>query len=323
MNAKNLELTAAHADEDSRLTTKRRTGGRQRGSSLARRRYLVAFLLLLPAVGLRLFTTAYPLFQTFYLSLTNHNPAFPPEKFIGLKNFVRISHDLSVRSSVTFTLIFVLASTLLQLFFGLGVASLLNSKFKGRSVVRAINLIPWAIPMVVAAIGFRWMYDRDYGMISDLVARVIGVRIAWLISFTGARVAVIATNTWKSTPFLALVFLAALQGVPAELYEAARVDGANRFRMFGSITLPLILPQATTMGLFMVVWQLASFDLIYAMTGGGPGFATSVLAYNIYQAAFGGLNFGYASAISLVLFVVVLVTGSLGVLLYRRVEVNY
>ena len=108
-----------------------------------------------------------------------------------------------------------------------------------------------------------------------------------------------------------------------ELYEAARVDGANPLQMFWRITFPLILPQATTMALFMLVWQLAAFDLVYAMTGGGPGFATQVLAYNIYQAAFGGLNFGYASAISLVLFALVIIMGGLGLLLYRRVEVSY
>ncbi len=295
----------------------------RRRSALTRRRYWTAALLLLPALGLRLFTTLYPFFDSFRLSLTNYNPAFPPSKFVGLQNFVRISTDVGVRSTITFTIIFVVASTLLQLTLGIAVASLLNSAFRGRSLVRAINLIPWAIPMVVAAIGFSWLWNKDYGLITDLLYRATGVRFGWLSDFWGARVAVIITNVWKSTPFLALVFLAALQGVPAELYEAARVDGASRPRMFGSITLPLILPQATTMGLFMLIWQLASFDLIYTMTGGGPGFATSVLAYSIYQAAFGGLNFGYASAISMVLFVVVFVMGGLGLLLYRRVEINY
>jgi ABC-type sugar transport system permease subunit len=127
---------------------------------------------------------------------------------------------------------------------------------------------------------------------------------------------------WKSTPFLALVFLAALQGVPQEVYEAGRVDGTNRITAFFHITLPLILPQVTTLGLFMLVWQLASFDLVFTMTGGGPGFATHVLAYTIYQVAFTGLNFGYASTISMVLFGVVAVVGVLGLLLYRRVEVS-
>jgi ABC-type sugar transport system permease subunit len=292
-------------------------------SNLARQRYLAAFLLLLPAVGLRLLTALYPFFQTFYLSLTNYNPAFPPLEFTGLQNLQRLSQDIAVQSSVTFTIMFVVASTLLELVLGMGVATLLNSEFRGRFLVRAINLIPWAIPMVVVAMGFRWMYDENYGIINDLIGRVIPFRFPWLVDFWGARVAVTLTNVWKSTPFLSLVFLAALQGIPSELYEAARVDGGNLLQMFRFITFPLILPQVTIMGLFMLVWQLASFDLIFTMTGGGPGFATQVLAYNIYQQAFGGLNFGYASAISLILFAVVFVVGGLGLLLYRRVEISF
>lgn len=304
-----------------RAASQRRWRGGRR--SFAGRRYLAAVLLLLPAVALRLFTAFYPFVHTFYLALTNHNPAFPPAKFIGLSNFSRIAHDMGVVSSITFTIIFVLVSTLLELVLGMAVGSLLNREFRGRGIVRAVNLIPWAMPMVVCALGFRWMFDGEYGIFPDLIARLTGLTIPWLTSFWGARGAVIITNVWKSTPFLGLVFLAALQGVPIELYEAARVDGANAWQSFRAITFPLILPQATTMGLFMLVWQLASFDLIYTMTGGGPGFATQVLAYNIYQAAFGGLNFGYASAISLVLFAVVFVMGGLGLLLYRRVEVMF
>ena len=292
-------------------------------TSLAGRRYLIAALLLLPAIGLRLFTAVYPFFHTIYLSFFEYNPAFPPSRFIGLGNFWKLSQDIAVRSSVSFTILFVVVSTAFQLTFGLLVASLLNSQFKLRGFARTVNLIPWAIPMVVAAIGFRWMYDVDYGIINDLLRRLTGFTFPWLIHFWGARVAVIMTNIWKSTPFLAIVFLAALQGVPAELYEAARVDGANRLQTFRFITVPLVLPQATTMGLFMLVWQLAAFDLIYSMTGGGPGFATQVLAYNIYREAFGGLNFGYASALSMILFVTVGVVGGIGLLIYRRVEVLY
>jgi multiple sugar transport system permease protein len=301
-----------------------RAESRPRGlTGLARRRYMTAALLLLPAIGLRLFTAVYPFFHTIYLSFFEYNPAFPPNRFVGLGNFVKLSRDIAVRSSVSFTILFVVVSTMFQLIFGLLIASLLNSQFKLRGLARTVNLIPWAIPMVVAAIGFRWMYDVDYGIINDLLRRVTGFSFPWLIHFWGARVAVIMTNIWKSTPFLAIVFLAALQGVPAELYEAARVDGAGRLQTFRFVTIPLILPQATTMGLFMLVWQLAAFDLIYSMTGGGPGFATQVLAYNIYREAFGGLNFGYASALSIILFVTVGVLGSLGLLIYRRVEVMY
>jgi len=296
---------------------------RPRISKLVWSRYLAAFLLLVPALGLRLFTSVYPFFRTFYFALTDYNPAFPPLQFTGFENFVRMSKDLAVSSSVSFTIIFVLLSTLLQLFFGVLVALLLNSSFRGRGFVRAVNLIPWAIPMVVAAMGFRWMFDGEYGIITDLTRRLTGLDIPWLTTSIGAKAAVIQANVWKSTPFLALVFLAALQGVPTDLYEAARVDGANRLQTFFKITLPLILSQVVTIGLFMIVWQLAAFDLVYTMTGGGPGYATSVLSYNIYQAAFGGLNFGYASAISLVLFVLVFIMGGLGLILFRRVEVSY
>jgi multiple sugar transport system permease protein len=286
-------------------------------------RYVAVIFLILPALGLRLFTSVYPFFRTFYFAFTNYNPAFPPLEFIGFDNFIRMSNDLAVTSSLSFTVIFVLISTILQLIFGVLVALLLNASFKGRSMTRAVNLIPWAIPMVVAAMAFRWMFDSEYGLITDLTYRLTGLEIPWLTTSLGAKAAVIIANVWKSTPFLALVFLAALQGVPRELYEAARVDGAGRMQTFFKITLPLILSQVVTIGLFMVVWQLAAFDLIYTMTGGGPGYATSVLAYNIYQAAFGGLNFGYASAISLVLFLLVFIMGGLGLLLFRRVEVQY
>ncbi len=291
--------------------------------AMARDRYLAAFLLLLPALGLRLFTSVYPFFRTFYFALTNYNPAFPPLKITGLANFVRMRSDMGVNASVTFTVIYVVASTALELVFGILVAQLLASNFVGRGIARTLNLIPWAIPMVVAAMGFRWMFDNQYGIITDLTVRLTGLHIPWLTTDLGAKSAVILASVWKSTPFLSLVFLAALQCVPGELYEAARVDGASRLQSFFRITLPLILSQVITTGLFMVVWQLAAFDLVYTMTGGGPGFATSVLAYNIYQAAFGGLNFGYASAISLVLFVLVFIMGGLGLILLRRVEVSY
>jgi len=127
---------------------------------------------------------------------------------------------------------------------------------------------------------------------------------------------------WKSTPFLAIVFFAALQAIPHDTIEASRVDGANRVQSFFGITLPLLMPQIVVIGLFMLVWQLASFDLVFAMTGGGPGYATQVLAYSIYQVAFTGLNYGYASAISMILFVVVAITTAVMLLIFRRVEIS-
>jgi multiple sugar transport system permease protein len=286
------------------------------------RRVLTILALLAPALGLRLFTAVYPYVQSIHLSLYDYNPAFPPRRWVGLDNYRRAFDDVVIRSSVSFTVLFVVVSTALQIVLGLGVALLLNRSFRGRGVVRAINLIPWAIPMVVVAIGFRWMFDTQYGIFNNLLDRTIGVNIPWLIQYWPSRIAVIWTNVWKSTPFLAIVFLAALQAVPQDIYEAGRVDGAGRISSFFSLTLPLIMPQVVTIGLFMLVWQLASFDLIYAMTGGGPGYATQVLAYSIYQVAFQGLNYGYASAISMILFAVVAVTTAVMLFVLRRVEVS-
>jgi len=287
-----------------------------------RRSVLIIAALLLPAVALRLFTAVYPFLNTIWLSFHDWNPAFPPKQFVGFKNFQALTRDIAVTSSIDFTVLFVVLSTVLQIILGLVIALILNRVFPGRGLVRAINLIPWAIPMVVAAIGFRWMYDVQYGIINDLLHRLIGVRVPWLIDFWGARIAVIATNTWKSAPFVGLVLLAALQGVPQDLYEAGKVDGTNRISAFFYITLPLIMPQIVTIGLFMVVWQLAAFDLVFVMTGGGPGFATQVLAYRIYQVAFTALNFGYASAISMILFITVGIASVTGLLLFRKVEVS-
>lgn len=271
---------------------------------------------------LRLFTAVYPYVESVRLSFYDYNPAFPPQEWVGLDNYDRAFNDIAIRGSISFTLIFVVVSTIFQIVFGLGIALLLNRSFRGRGLVRAINLIPWAIPMVVVAVGFRWLFDTQYGIYNDLLDRSLGFNVSWLIEYWPARIAVIWTNVWKSTPFLGIIFLAALQAVPGDIYEAGRVDGANRIRTFFDLTLPLIMPQIVTISLFMLVWQLASFDLIFAMTGGGPGYATQVLAYSIYQVAFTGLNYGYASAISMILFGVVVVTTAVVLSIYRRVEVT-
>ncbi len=288
--------------------------------TLNQRRYLAAALLLAPVILLRLFTTLYPFLQTIVLSFHEYNPAFTPRTYVGLENFEKIAADIVVKSSIEFTLIFVFGSTFFQLFFGVMVASLLNSRLRIPNFIRTINLIPWAIPMVVAAVGWRWMFDGNYGWIVDLLRR-IGLQINWLTDPASARVAILIVAIWKSTPFVAVSILAGLQGVPEELYEAAKVDGANAWQSFWGITLPLIMPLMVTIGMFMLVWQLAVFDLPYTMTAGGPGFATSVLAYQVQQKVV-TLNYGYASAISVIMFLIVGLIGALGLAAFRRVQVS-
>jgi multiple sugar transport system permease protein len=282
--------------------------------------YIIALLLLIPALALRLFTTFYPFIQTALYSLQKYNPAFPPQEFVGLRNFERLANDPVVQASITFTILFVGVSTFFQLALGLAVAHLLNAPFRLRGLARTISLIPWAMPMIVAALGFRWMFDDQFGMIPDLLRRV-GIETQWLIDPQNARLAVIIVNIWKSTPFVALVLLAGLQGISRDLYEAAKVDGANTWQGLRYITLPMLMPIIVTTSMFMLVWQLAVFDLPFAMTGGGPGFSTTVLAQKIYL-EMNSLNFGYAASISMVLVGIVVVVGLLGLYLFRRYEVT-
>jgi len=218
-------------------------------------------------------------------------------------------------------LLFVLGATVLQLAFGLAVAHLLNAPFRLRYLSRTIVLIPWAIPMAVVALGFRWLFDDQFGMIPDLMRTLLGMQMRWLIDPQNSRLAVIAVAVWKSTPFVALILLAGLQGIPRELYEAARVDGANLRNSLLHITIPMLMPILITTGLFMVVWQLAVFDLPFLMTGGGPGYATTVIAQKIYLES-NSLNYGYAASIGVVMVGIVAVVGAVGLALFRRYEVT-
>jgi multiple sugar transport system permease protein len=288
--------------------------------SLHQKRYVLAFVLITPAVALRTFTTFYPFVQTLILSVQKYNPAFPPRRYIDFRNFERLSTDLVVRESLEFTLVFVFVSTFFQVFLGLAIAHLLNANFRLRGLARTISLIPWAVPMVVTAIGFKWMFDDQFGMIPDLLGR-IGFHEKWLIDPVNAQIAVIFVNVWKSTPFCALLLLAGLQGISLDLYEAAKVDGANWLDSLRFITVPMLLPIMVTVTMFMLVWQLAVFDLPFAMTGGAPGFATTVVAQKIYL-EINSLNYGFAAAVSVMLVIIVTVIGGVGLFVLRRVEVS-
>ncbi len=296
-------------------------GRRSMDLTIDQRRAMLAFVLITPAVLLRTFTTFYPFLQTIILSVQKYNPAFPPRRYIALHNFERLSTDLVVRESLEFTILFVFASTFFQMVIGLAVAHLLNANFRLRPLARTISLIPWAVPMVVAAIGFRWMFDDQFGMIPDLLKRVFDFREKWLVDPTNARIAVTFVNVWKSMPFCALLLLAGLQGINLDLYEAAKVDGANWIDSLRFITVPMLLPIIVTVTMFMLVWQLAVFDLPFAMTGGAPGFSTTVVAQKIYL-EINSLNYSYAAAISIALVAVVSAIGGMGLWALHRVEVR-
>ncbi|NLE50323.1 MAG: sugar ABC transporter permease [Chloroflexi bacterium] len=292
-------------------------------SRATRRRYGLFVLLVAPAVLLRFGTAVYPIVQTIIYSFRDFSLLRGTDTFIGLENYADLTTNFGVRSALSFTVIYVIASTILELGAGLLIAQLLNSNFKGQTFARTINLIPWAIPTIVAGYAFRWLLDEQFGLIPYWVTQFTGEQMVVFIDPVSARVAVILAHVWKDAPFMAVVFLAGMQGIPLDLYEAAKVDGANAWHRFWRITMPLVAPLVITMGLFRIVWSLASFDLVLGLTAGGPGVATSVLALQIFREGILFFKFGFASAISMLLLVLVALVGAIGLWLYRRFDVSY
>ncbi|MBI9017079.1 MAG: sugar ABC transporter permease [Phycisphaerae bacterium] len=285
-----------------------------------RKAILVFAILVAPVILLRLATAAYPIGQTIWLSMTDTHLFESEHAFVGLDNYRNLFADPEFRSILGFSLVFIVASTLLEIFFGLLIASLLNTKFKGRFLARTINLLPWAIPTIVAAYAFQWLLDDQFGMFSHWISQFTGMRPSVMSSALNARITLILVNVWKNASFMAIIFLAGLQGVPQELYEAARVDGAGPLTRFFKITIPMLMPLLITMGMFFLIWQLTNFDLVYGLTSGGPGTATTIVPLNIFHEGLIFFKFGYASAISVILMVFVAVLGLVGVWQFRRFD---
>ena len=292
-------------------------------SRTTRRRYLLFLLLVAPAFLLRLITAAYPILQTIYLGFTNLSILKGTNEFVGLENYLAMGSNIGVRSATGFTIVFILATTILDLVIGMLIALLLNSKFRGLTFARTINLIPWAIPTIVAGYAFRWLLDDQFGLLPFWVTQLTGLRPAIFIDALASQITVILVHAWKDAPFMAIIFLAGMQGIPEDLYDAARVDGANGWQRFWKLTVPLIMPLTITMGLFRLVWSLGSFDLVYGLTFGGPGVSTSVLALQVFREGILFFKFGFASAISVILLVLVAVIGVIGLWLFRKSEVTY
>ncbi len=299
------------------------TPSRRALSATTRRRYALFVLLVAPAFLLRIATAGYPILQTIYLSLTNLDLIKNTHSYIGLDNSPAVAGDPGVRAALSFTVMLVLGATALELVVGMLIALLLNAAFRGRGFARTINLIPWAIPTIVAGYAFRWLLDDQFGLVPVWIHQLTGFRLVAFIAPLTAQLMVILAHVWKDAPFMAVVFLAGLQGVPLDLYDAAKVDGANAWQRFWRITAPLLMPLTITMVLFRLVWSLGSFDLVYGLTQGGPGVSTSVLALQIFRQGILFFKFGFASAISVVLLVLVGIFGVVGLWLFRKADVAY
>ncbi len=278
-----------------------------------RKKLWVAWILVLPVLLVRGFTTIYPIIMTFINSTYDMSLLKGSDfQFVGFSNYVRIFSDPKLVTSIQFTAIFTIVSMAFHLVLGIILALMLNMKFKGKKFLRTIVLIPWAMPMVVAGLAARWAFNDTYGLVNDLIRRFNeNFHFDWLVQSGSARGAVIAVDLWKDLPFFAILVLAALQFISGDIYEAAKIDGAGPIRAFFSITLPNIMKTVLSLSIFFTMWRLTSFDVVYAMTSGGPGDSTTLVAYRIMQEAFTNLNLGYASAIAVCLFLVMAVLSTL------------
>lgn len=256
---------------------------------------------ILPAIIILLIVTIYPLIYVFYLSLHRNMPIFEISRFVGLKNYIFLLKDERFWNALKNTLYFTGLSVAAELLLGLAIAVSLDRPFKGRGAIRAIVLIPWAIPTVVSAKMWEWIYNPDFGILNY----IFGTNINWLGSPFWAINAAVFMDVWKTIPFAVLLFMAGLQVIPRELYQAAKVDGASNWQVFIHITLPFLRPIILVVLLFRTLDAFRVFDAIYVLTGGGPGNTTETLSIYAYKTLFQTLQFGYGSALSVIVFLCV------------------
>lgn len=292
--------------------------------SLRQREQRQAWVLLAPMLLVMLLLTAWPLLRTIWLSFTDaaligsgETPAW-----IGLENYLYTLSDPDFRASIWRTLYFTLVSVTVEGIIGVLVALLLNQKFIGRNVLRVLVILPWALPTIVNAMMWRLNFNPDYGSINALLSQlgIIDGYRSWLGSPEAALNAVMFADIWKNYPLVTLLVLAALQSIPEDLFEAARLDGASAWRRFRAITFPAIVAPLGVALVLRTIDAFKIFDIIYVMTRGGPVDSTKTLSFFVYQESFSYLRAGSgaAYAILMTLMCALLITLYLLMLWHQR-----
>lgn len=276
------------------------------GLSPARLRSLFGFSLVLPAAIFSLALVAYPLVRTFWMSLHNANLTRPARMndFVGLEHYTDLLQDSQFWHAVLAMLIYSGSVTVLAYVIGLCSALLLNRRSPGVRIGRALLAIPWAVPGVVAAFAFVWMFDASFGVVNFVLLRLGLQPVGWLVQPGSAMLVIVLAAVWKTVPFNMLTHLAGLQAVPAELYEAVRVDGADRVQEFRHITWPALGHVRIVTVLLTALHAFREFGQIFVISGGGPARSTETLSVQIYVEAFEYFHFGYAAAIGMLMLLI-------------------
>ena len=279
----------------------------------------LGWLLLTPVALLLAIVVLYPVGQLVYSSFFTIRLTEPwlGTPFVGFDNYVKAWEDERFWGALSNTLLFIVVTVPGSLAVGLGLAMLANLPFKRKWPVRLALLLPWALPLVFAGLIFRWFFDFRLGFINDILNSLGGASLPWLTQPALAKLAICFAIIWKSSSFMALVLLAGLQAIPKSLYEAAEVDGANKWLQFKEITLPMLMPAIFVALIFRTITAIQTFDIPYAMTAGGPGESTETLAMYIHKNTLDFLDFGYGSALATIMFIVSVIATS-GYLKYTQ-----
>lgn len=270
---------------------------------------VTGYAFVLPALALLLTFVIAPTIYAFYLSLTKFN-GFNSPTWLGFRNYVTAFKDVAIRASLRNTLVYVLIAMPLQVALSLMVAALVASKCRNRfgEFVRGTMFIPVLCSATLVGTIFSYVFSADEGALMNQILQALGfAKVNWLGSDKTALGVIIAVNTWKNVGYYVVILYAGIMDIPVTLYEASEIDGASKFKQFIYITIPNLKNVLFMVITVCTIWSFQIFDMPYMMTSGGPGYATTTLAYQLYLQAFKSLNFGYANAIGMILFAVVIV----------------
>lgn len=283
--------------------TPSRSAKSKKGSSALFSEATFAWILVAPAVLFILVIIAWPLVETFRLSFTDAN--LGGETYVGWDNYANLLDKKKFHDTIIRTFYWMFLSVGIKLIMGLIGATLLNAAIPGKALFRVLVMPPWVIPVAIGCIGWLWLYNGYFGILSGVAQRVglIDGPIEFLAHKTSAFYSAIVTDVWVGTPMVTLFLLAAMQGVSRDLYEAAWVDGASRWYRFRRITIPQIMPVLVSMALLSAIWTFNSFEIIWILTQGGPRGGTTTLIIDTYKTAIGNYKFGEGAARAVVIVV--------------------
>ncbi|MGE4610385.1 MAG: sugar ABC transporter permease [Paracoccaceae bacterium] len=282
-----------------------------------------AWLLIAPAALYLMIIVVWPLIETVRLSFTNAN--IGGESYVGLENYEKLAGSSKFHKIIGRTFYWMLISVCFKLVMGLIGATLLNAKLPGKGIFRVLVMPPWIIPVAIGCIGWLWLYNGQFGVLSGVLQKIgiIDGPFEFLAYKSSAFYSAVVTDIWVGTPMITIFFLAAIQGVSQDLYEAAYVDGASRFYRFRRITLPQIFPVIVSMALLSAIWTFNSFEIVWILTEGGPRNATTTLIIDTYKTAIASFKFGAGSARAVVIVVLLSVFSIVYMIVLKKLEKRF